>query len=163
MKYVVFDIDGVIARPNPERMKLVGAIPGGCTDWEAFYSTDFSKDEVIKAGCVLVKAFEELSDYGFSGDFKIVFLTSRRERIIGKTDEWLCKNVSFVERGCLLMRGDTDEREAHFVKLDLLREAGITPDNTLFVVDDDITNVSAFSEAGFTALLFKTGNGLTTE
>lgn len=158
MKYVVFDIDGVLARPNPERMRLIGAGPDGGTDWEAFYSTDFSKDEQIEAGASLVNAIEELSEHGLCDTYENVFLTSRRRQVQDQTDDWLRRQVEFVRLGDLLMRPDGDNRKASEVKLDLLRSRGITPENTLFIVDDEAENVQAFALAGYTTLLFKEGS-----
>lgn len=149
MKYVVFDIDGVLARPNPERMKLIGALPCGGTDWDAFYRTDFSKDEAIEAGVDLIESIGPC--------FMVCFLTSRRIRVQKQTEAFLRGINQWRGKDRLLMRGDWDERSADVVKLDLLRAAGLSPENVFCVVDDELENVNAFAAAGYTSLLFKEG------
>lgn len=153
MKYVVFDIDGVLARPNPERMALIGALPGGGTDWEAFYATDFSKDVAIEAGNELLEAIW----MSVNGPLEVCFLTSRRICVQKQTADLLFRIGEWGCAGRLLMREDGDDRPADVVKLDLLRAAGLSPANVFCVVDDELENANAFAAAGYTSLLFKEG------
>lgn len=153
MRYIVCDIDGVLARPNPERMKLVGALPGGGTDWPKFYATDFTRDEPIRSGNELLEALWS----SVSLLLEVIFVTSRRECVRKQTEEILYRCGEWGCTNRLLMRPGADERPAPQVKLDLLRGRGVTPENTLCVIDDEVDNVRAFAEAGFTTLLFREG------
>lgn len=149
MRYIVCDIDGVLARPNPERMKLVGALPGGGTDWDAFYATDFSKDEPIKDGLELFRVFR-------LGGYCVDFVTSRREVVRDRTELWL-RGVLGTDYFTLSMRRNDDERPAHLVKYDLLCESMTWPHNTLLLVDDEVEVVSYLADMGYRTLLFKEG------
>lgn len=147
MKYVVFDIDGVLARPNPERMALIGALPGGGTDWEAFYATDFSKDVAIDGGVMLFKGF-------YRNRHCVHFVTFRREVVRSQTELWL-RSVLGTDYWTLSMRRDDDERPSHLVKYDLLCESMTWPHNTFLLVDDEVEVVRYLSEMGYPAVLFK--------
>ena len=150
MKYVVFDIDGVLARQSRERMKMIGALPDGGTDWPAFYSTDFTKDDVIDEGVALLMGFSR------SG-YCVHFVTSRREVVRDQTELWL-RCVLGTDYFTLSMRRDNDERSAHLVKYDLLCESMTWPHDTLILVDDEIEVVRYLSDMGYPAILFKDVN-----
>lgn len=130
MKYIVFDIDGVLADCS-HRLKY---IQGEDKDYDSFYSYD----EILKDKPIL-----NLNKILFniqcaeSSDIDIKFITARNIKSITATAEWLEKYFSImVEEGDILMRPKNDYRPAHEVKKDLI-EKHIGFENILFAFDDD--------------------------
>lgn len=130
MKYIVFDIDGVLADCS-RRLKY---IQGKDKDYDSFYSYD----EILKDKPILNLdkiLFNMQCSEG--SDIDIKFISARNIKSITATAEWLEKYFSImVEEGDILMRPEKDWRPAYQVKEDLI-EKHIGFENILFAFDDD--------------------------
>ena len=149
MKYIVVDIDGTIAEPG-DRLKYLKQEP---KDWDSFYADCFD-DKPIEPIIELVEKFLVNDE-----EYKIVFCTGRRESVKKITWEWLGDNILYSDIDVdLLMRPDKDHRHDTVMKPMLLDEAGITPENTLFILEDRNSMVEKWRELGFTCLQVREGN-----
>lgn len=130
MKYIVFDIDGVLADCS-HRLKY---IQGKDKDYDSFYSYD----EILKDKPILNLdkiLFNMQCSEG--SDIDIKFISARNIKSITATAEWLEKYFSImVEEGDILMRPEKDWRPAYQVKEDLVKKH-IGFENILFAFDDD--------------------------
>lgn len=130
MKYIVFDIDGVLADCS-HRLKY---IQGEDKDYDSFYSYDeILKDKpILNLDKILLNI-----QCAESSDIDIRFITARNIKSITATAEWLEKYFSImVEEGDILMRPEKDWRPAYQVKEDLVKKY-IGFENILFAFDDD--------------------------
>lgn len=130
MKYIVFDIDGVLADCS-HRLKY---IQGKDKDYDSFYSYD----EILKDKPILNLdkiLFNMQCSEG--SDIDIKFISARNIKSITATAEWLEKYFSImVEEGDILMWPEKDWRPAYQVKEDLVKKH-IGFENILFAFDDD--------------------------
>lgn len=139
MKYIVFDIDGVLADCS-HRLKY---IQGKDKDYEKFYSDEeIMKDKIIEAGRKIVDMLYNLytmEDFYRPTEFygKIILLTGRSEICEETTRIWVSKNIfEDLSLYSIIMRPKNDWRPAHQVKEDLV-EKHIGFENILFAFDDD--------------------------
>lgn len=143
MKYIVFDIDGVLADCS-HRLKY---IQGKDKDYDSFYSYD----EILKDKPILNLdkiLFNMQCSEG--SDIDIKFISARNIKSITATAEWLEKYFSImVEEGDILMRPEKDWRPAHEVKKDLI-EKHIGFENILFAFDDDEQANEMYKKHGVT-------------
>ena len=143
MKYIIFDIDGVLADCS-HRLKY---IQGENKDYDKFYSKEeILKDKVLKNGQTLLHAIDRSIDEdaknkffnGEIGEFsriRIAFITGRNESCRSATKKWLWDNISDFTLH-FYMRPKNDYRPAHEVKKDLIKKH-IGFENILFAFDDD--------------------------
>ena len=143
MKYIVFDIDGVLA----DCSHRLHYIQGENKDYDKFYSDDeILKDKVFKNGKTFFHAIERsISEdcrnehyYNERGEFskiRIVSITGRNEKCESATEKWLWDNIINTAIS-VYMRSENDYRPAHEVKKDLI-EKHIGFENILFAFDDD--------------------------
>ena len=139
MKYIVFDIDGVLADCS-HRLKY---IQGKDKDYEKFYSDEeIMKDKIIEAGRKIVDMLYNLytmEDFYRPTEFygKIILLTGRSEICEETTRIWVSKNIfKDLSLYSIIMRPKNDWRPAHEVKESLI-EKHIGYENILFPFDDD--------------------------
>lgn len=139
MKYIVFDIDGVLADCS-HRLKY---IQGKNKDYEKFYSDEeIMKDKIIEAGRKIVDMLYNLytmEDFYRPTEFygKIILLTGRSEICEETTRIWVSKNIfKDLSLYSIIMRPKNDWRPAHEVKESLI-EKHIGFENILFAFDDD--------------------------
>nr|DAU47665.1 MAG TPA: hypothetical protein [Caudoviricetes sp.] len=139
MKYIVFDIDGVLADCS-HRLKY---IQGEDKDYDKFYSDEeVMKDKPIEAGKKIIDMLYNLyamEDFYRPTEFygKIILLTGRNEVCEAATRIWVSRNI--LDNSSLysiIMRPKNDYRPAHEVKKSLI-EKHIGFENILFVFDDD--------------------------
>lgn len=149
----VFDIDGVLSIPDPERLALIR--PDGQTDWAAFYACNFLKDGYRASAWSLVKAVTAVPLA------EIVLMTSRSESARQQTVAWISQLIEvffpFPPNLRLIMRRPNDERPAHVIKPEYLAASGCFPENVALVLDDEVANVSALTAAGYCAALYNGG------
>lgn len=139
MKYIIFDIDGVLADCS-HRLKYIKSEK---KDYDKFYSYDeIWEDEIIPAGCWMFNFIYEWVRQRRE-HFQIVFLTGRNQSCYIATDTWLLESlpqliIEKIDEPCtkLLMRPKNDYRPAHEVKEDLIKKH-IGFENILFAFDDD--------------------------
>lgn len=130
MRYIVFDIDGVLADCS-HRLKY---IQGEDKDYDSFYSYDeILKDKpILNLDKILLNI-----QCAENSDIDIRFITARNIKSITATAEWLEKYFSImIEEGDILMRPEKNWRPAYQVKEDLI-EKHIGFENILFAFDDD--------------------------
>lgn len=144
MKYIVFDIDGVLADCS-HRLKY---IQGKDKDYENFYSYDeVVKDIALASGFVLLKSIFYLIDdintpnkSAMREEIRIALITGRNRRCEEATINWLTDNMKRfkIDRfQCnYFMRLENDLRPAYQVKEDLIKDH-IGFKNILFAFDDD--------------------------
>lgn len=140
MNIIVVDIDGTIAKVG-DRLKYLQQEK---KDWDAFYE-HCDEDEPIKDIIELVELMQ-------IHEYNIVFCTGRRESVRKKTEDWLFKNVWCLREYKLLMRKDNDWRPDTEVKPELLANAGITPDDVWFILEDRDSVVVKLRSLGFRVL-----------
>lgn len=134
---VVCDLDGVLSIDRARRSLAIAK------KWEEYHAgiMDDPPDRLITQVLGLAKM----------AGHRVVLLTGRPDRYEGVTNQWLLfRGVSMMVDD-LLMRPAHDFRAASAVKLDLLKLAGIAPDQILFALDDSRANVEAFMAAGIVA------------
>jgi FMN phosphatase YigB (HAD superfamily) len=140
MKYI-FDLDGTICNVS----KL---LPLWETDKELFFSRLNEAEPIEK----IEKFYKTL----WADLHTLIIYTARPEKIRASTDEWLTVNGIFYED--LLMAKDNDTRHDIDIKLEMLRENDLTPDNVAFIVEDGSCVVEALRKAGYTVLQCAEGN-----
>lgn len=139
MKYIVFDIDGVLADCS-HRLKY---IQGENKDYDKFYSDkEIMKDKPIETSRKILDMLYELyvmEDFYRPTEFygEVIFITGRNEICEEATHNWILRNMDMFEGSFkLYMRPKNDYRPAHEVKKDLI-EKHIGFENILFAFDDD--------------------------
>lgn len=142
---IVVDIDGTIAKVG-DRLKYLQQEK---KDWDSFYE-HCDEDEPIKDIIELIELMQ-------IHEYNIVFCTGRRESVRKKTEDWLFKNIWCLREYKLLMRKDNDWRHDTEVKPELLANAGITPDNVWFVLEDRDSMVAKLRDLGFRVLQINDG------
>lgn len=142
---IIVDIDGTIAKVG-DRLKYLQQEK---KDWDSFYE-HCDEDEPIKDIIELIELMQ-------IHEYNIVFCTGRRESVRKKTEDWLSKNVWCLREYKLLMRKDNDWRHDTEVKPELLANAGITPDNVWFVLEDRDSMVAKLRDLGFRVLQVNDG------
>lgn len=140
MNIIVVDIDGTIAKVG-DRLKYLQQEK---KDWDAFYE-HCDEDEPIKD---IIELLELMQIH----EYNIVFCTGRRESVRKKTEDWLFKNIWCLREYKLQMRKDNDWRHDTEVKPELLINAGITPDNVWFILEDRDSMVAKWRELGYRCL-----------
>jgi hypothetical protein len=144
-KTVIFDIDDTISRPGNRALLLEGEGP---VDWDLFYSDSF-EDEPIEALLEYAKICSVLYD--------LVFITSRSERVRGKTAKWLDKHIGVLSY-TLHMRPETEMYTlCEDLKPALLKAAGIDPRDVLFAIDDNASILRAWERVGIETTLLVGG------
>ena len=145
-KYVVVDIDGTIAKVSDNRLKFLQQKQ---KDWDTFYKLCFN-DEPIQEMIDLVQTLIDSQKY------QIAFCTGRRESVFAETAKWIHKYLD-TDTVLLLMRKHNDFRHDTEVKPELLSENGITPKNTLLILEDRASMCKKWRELGFRCLQVDNG------
>lgn len=145
---VVVDIDGTISKIG-ERIKYLQQQP---KDWESFYKDSFDDEPILEIIVVIEKLHNSWTD--------IVFCTGRTEICRDKTMKWFEKyfRKALISESLLLMRKDNDHRHDTEVKPELLKEAGITSENVLFILEDRNSMVKKWRDLGFICLQVAEGD-----
>lgn len=120
-KYIVFDIDGVVANPE-KRVHFIQE-----KNWDAFYA-HCDEDDPIAANMELLRLFL------CSPKYEVVFITGRPERIRDKTCDWFYNHGSDIYSHKLLMRKEGDYRQDYVIKEELAESLGF--ENILWVYED---------------------------
>jgi len=162
MKEVILcDLDGTLADVN-HRLPYIknpdGTLkPYAERDWDSFNAAcvdDKPNRDVIQileslilghnSGCMVCGAVER----------EVYFLSGRNDVVRAETVEWLQKHVhedwDYDER--LVMRKANDRRPDTEVKLEMVQELGLTPDDVLCVLDDRQCVVDMWRANGFRCL-----------
>jgi hypothetical protein len=138
MKYIIFDIDGVLA-DSSRRLHHIMKTP---KDWNSFFSyEEMMQDDVIESGISLLESLAQCDDY------RIIFFTGRPEKTRKTTNDWFYRQCAIVmQRDWLLMRPDNDRRNDDLLKEEWLLEIG--PKNILCAFDDRSRIVKMYRKHG---------------
>ena len=135
MKYIVFDIDGVLA----DCSHRLHYIQGEDKDYEKFYSDEeIMKDKPIPYVGAIMGAYDSFNEYCVEeAEVHCILISGRNEKCRQATIKWLEeKHHTFVDEDELFLRSENDYRPAHEVKEDLIKKH-IGFENILFAFDDD--------------------------
>lgn len=145
-KVVVFNLDGTIADPY-HRMYFIDKEP---KRWEDFYAA-CGYDNIIEPMVRL------LITLGF--EYEIVYCTTRPESSRDETVAWLRNRLPrLLPVQAILMRANKDDRLDVIVKPELLKNAGYTPKNVMYIVEKQKDVVEKFRKLGFTVLQYEMEN-----
>jgi phosphoglycolate phosphatase-like HAD superfamily hydrolase len=147
---IVVDIDGTISNDSHRKHYLTGKVK----NWEAYFGASIH-DEPVKDVIELVNRLWE------SG-MNVVFCTGRPEYTRDITINWIWVHfpTSFTNEMeySLIMRPSGNTEGDDTLKVKMLEEAGYSPDDVLFVIDDRNRVVKSWREAGYTCLQPVEGN-----
>ena len=132
---IIFDIDGTLA--NVDDLLKYWKI-----DPEEFYKR--------LEQAVVIEKIEKIYKMLWSDLHTLIIYTARPEKTRTATDKWLTNNGIFYED--LLTAKDNDPRHDVDIKLEMLQQAGLTPDKVAFIVEDRTCVVKALRKAGYTVL-----------
>jgi hypothetical protein len=93
---------------------------------------------------------------GLWRDHKIYILSGRSDVVRDKTVAWL--NQHSIRYDQLVMRGADNREQDNVLKIRWAKELGLTPENTLFVLEDRARVVEAWRSAGYVCLQVAPGN-----
>lgn len=141
MKYIIFDIDGVLA----DCSHRLHYLEGDKKDYEAFYKA-CADDKPIKETGDLFKLISHCGLYENS-DVNLVLLTGRSECTREQTYAWIENHFGITKTWyILIMRKDNDHREDWVYKQEKAKEFGF--ENILFVFEDRKRVVDMWRENG---------------
>lgn len=149
IKNVIFDLDGTLALCDHRRHHVEGDVK----NWDAFFA-ECDKDAVNEPIARLFRFYRD------SPEHRVWILSGR-----SGTEETYYKTVSWLNENNLLpneimrchdeithlfqMRKHGDHRPDVEVKLEMIQQHGLTPDNTEIVFDDRDCMVNAWRLWGF--------------
>lgn len=129
MKYVIFDIDGVLA----DCSHRLHYLEGNKKDYDAFYNACVDDTPIKETGSL----FKLISHCGLDDDntVNLVLLTGRSECSREQTYSWIEKHFGITKTWyILIMRKDNDYREDWVYKQEHAEKLGF--ENILFVFED---------------------------
>ena len=133
MKYIVFDIDGVLADCSHRLHYLEKK------NYDKFYSDEeIMKDKPIHDIMDIFVGLENLNEYNIGNNKTVnILISGRNERCKKSTIQWLREKLNiYIDEDQLFFRSANDYRPAHEVKEDLIKKY-IGFKNILFAFDDD--------------------------
>lgn len=133
MKYIIFDIDGVLADCSHRLHYLKDK------NYEKFYSDEeIMKDKPIHDIMDIFVGLENLNEYNIGSNKTVnILISGRNERCRKATIQWLREKLNiYIDEDQLFLRSANDYRPAHEVKEDLIKKH-IGFENILFAFDDD--------------------------
>jgi hypothetical protein len=159
---ILCDLDGTLADVN-HRLHYIknddGTLkPYAERDWDSFNKAcvnDTPNEDVV----AILKAL--VSGWGAHGCYmcgavgrRVYILSGRNDVVRAETVQWLEKHVheDWDYDELLVMRKADDRRPDTEVKLDMVRELDLTPDDVLCVLDDRQCVVDMWRENGFRCL-----------
>ena len=146
IRNVIFDLDGTLALCDHRRHHVEGDVK----NWDAFFA-ECDRDTVNEPIARLFRFYDE------HPDFRVWILSGRSgtEETERKTRTWL--HVNHLTPSCYMndtksrldlcgirMRKHGDRRPDVEVKLEMIRQHGLTPENTEVVFDDRNCMVNAW-------------------
>ena len=139
-KTIVFDIDGTLL-DCAHRLDLI--LGDGKKDYAAFHRACVDDTPILPIVALL--------DHFYNEGYNIVLCTGR-PRSSEEGTLLVLHRVTSVWKPEILMRPDGNYRPDTEVKPKLLKDAGYTPENVWFIVEDRAKVVKKWRELGFTVL-----------
>ena len=133
MKYIIFDIDGVLADCSHRLHYLKDK------NYDKFYSDEeIMKDKPIYDIMSIFIGLGNLNEYNMGSNKTInIFISARNERCKKSTIQWLRDKLDiYIDEDEIYLRSENDYRPAHEVKEDLIKKH-IGFKNILLAFDDD--------------------------
>ncbi len=140
MKNVIFDLDDTLLCTK-ERQKY---LTGETKDWDAFFEA-CDTDTVIEPIASLFRLYRNNAEY------TVHILSGRANKVRAKTLAKLHDN-DLAPSGHLALRQEDDFSPDTVLKMKMVAELGLTPENTEIVFDDRDSVVKAWRIAGFTCV-----------
>ena len=134
-RLVLCDLDGTLADVE-HRLHFIQRQP---KDWEAFFLA-CGEDDPIPSTITVLRLLH-------GAGYEIVIVSGRSDLAERQTIEWLERHRVPFDR--MLLRRHGDKRHDVEIKAEMVREHGITPDDTLVVFEDRASVVRAWRERGF--------------
>ena len=158
---ILCDLDGTLADVN-HRLHFINN-PDGTkktrkeSDWDSFHTeciNDAPNRDVIEIMESLIRGAWMGCNICGSYERKVYFLSGRNDVVRAETVEWLQKHVheDWDYEELLIMRKNGDFRPETEVKLEMVRELGLTPDDVLCILDDRQCVVDMWRANGFRCL-----------
>ena len=158
---VICDLDGTLADVN-HRLHYIknddGTLkPYAERDWDSFNDAcryDAPNEDVMDILRSLMLAAHWGRSEAPPREREVYILSGRNEVTRRRTVKWLKKYVySYLDYDThLIMRKADDRRPDTEVKLEMVRELGLTPDDVLCILDDRQCVVDMWRENGFRCL-----------
>ncbi|KKN85495.1 hypothetical protein LCGC14_0278180 [marine sediment metagenome] len=145
-KYVIVDIDGTIAHNPIRQAKILQKLeitPIEEMPWAELFE-DCLMDTPIWPVIDLMLAIAD--------KYHVVFCTSRDIDFRDKTRIWIDTYTGLICAPLLMRKSINDYRSDSIIKPELLVRAGITINNTAFILEDKNSMVATWRELGFTVL-----------
>jgi len=145
-KYVIVDIDGTVAINKIRQQNILEGLKTTKVEempWEDLFD-GCENDSPIEPIVGLVKKL--------SNHYQVVFCTSRNIAFRDRTRGWIDRFTGLNLAPLLMRKSPDDHRSDTIVKPELLEEAGITTENTAFIIEDKNSTVQAWRDLGFTVL-----------
>ena len=133
MKYIVFDIDGVLADCSHRLHYLEKK------NYDKFYSDEeIMKDKPIPYIVAIMGVYDSFNEFCYEEDkVHCAIISGRNEKCRKSTVKWLKEKYHiYIDEDQLFLRSENDYRSAHEVKEDLIKKH-IGFENILFAFDDD--------------------------
>lgn len=149
MKYLLFDVDGVLADCTHRLHYLKNK------DYDSFYSNEELEKDIEDKGWELLY-YLTMPDTKLNVEHKFIIITGRPKKTMPATLMWLyshnTQQLFFKDIDAFYCRENDDYRPSRVVKKELVEKCiddfGITVsfDDSIFFVDDDPANCQAVSE-----------------
>jgi hypothetical protein len=152
---IITDLDGTIALDHKRAHHLHGPkcnrVVCSCTiaerNWEAYFEACHTDEPKVAVITLLTNMHV--------GDNKIWILSGRSMSVQEKTLKWLKKYD--VPYDYLQMRSVEDRTDDHIMKIRWAKHLNLTPENTLFVLEDRQRVVDMWRANGFTCFQVASG------
>ena len=158
---ILCDLDGTLANLG-HRLHYIKNDDGTMKprkerDWDGFNKAcvdDAPNRDVIQILESLIRGHNSGCWFCGSVEREVYILSGRNDSVRAETVEWLEKHVAeywdYNEQ--LIMRRADDRRPDTEVKLEMVRELGLTPDDVLCILDDRQCVVDMWRKNGFRCL-----------
>ena len=158
---ILCDLDGTLADVN-HRLHFINN-PDGTkktrkeSDWDSFHTeciNDAPNRDVIEIMESLIRGAWMGCNICGSYERKVYFLSGRNDVVRAETVDWLQRHVheDWDYDELLVMRKANDRRPDTEVKLEMVQELGLTPDDVLCILDDRQCVVDMWRANGFRCL-----------
>jgi hypothetical protein len=151
MKHVIIcDIDGTIADVR-HRLHYIQNEDGSKKakpDWDSFHTSCVDDTPFLDVIRVVDTLRMGTCGCGYTR-LKLYFLSGRNDVVREQTERWLEDVGGFGHYASLVMRKAGDRRPDTQIKLEMMRELGLTPNDVLCIFDDRQCVVDMWRENGY--------------